>query len=405
VSTESIPEFKNPFRPGAGHMPPYLAGRQEETDEFRRLLRQDVVLENMVLTGLRGVGKTVLLDTWKPEAIEKEWLWVGTDLSEASSVTEEAITIRLLTDLSVVTSSIVFDRTRQNLPGFGQETRELTTNLDFSTLVALYGATPGLVADKLKSVLKIVWNCMQENPPHGIVFAYDEAQNLSDHSAKEQYPTALLLDVFQSIQKMEIPLLLILTGLPTLFPKLVEARTFSERMFRVVFLDRLSDEESREAIIKPITANKYPVKFDPESVELIVRNSGGYPYFIQFICREAYDAFIQKVGAGEQPAVPMESIIRKLDTDFFAGRWGRVTDRQRDLLLVIARLPNADAEFTVQEVVEASKEILEKPFSGSHANQMLSALGDAGLVYKNRHGKYSFAVPLLGPFILRQYQA
>jgi len=136
-----------------------------------------------------------------------------------------------------------------------------------------------------------------------------------------------------------------------------------------------------------------------------VTSSGGYPYFIQFICREAYDAFIQKVGAGEQPAVPMESIIRKLDTDFFAGRWGRVTDRQRDLLLVIARLPNADAEFTVQEVVEASKDILEKPFSGSHANQMLSALGDTGLVYKNRHGKYSFAVPFLGPFILRQHQA
>lgn len=62
--------FVNPFRPGAGHMPPYLAGRLEEKEEFLRLLGQDVVLENLVLTGLHGVGKTVLLDTFKPLAIQ-----------------------------------------------------------------------------------------------------------------------------------------------------------------------------------------------------------------------------------------------------------------------------------------------------------------------------------------------
>ena len=61
-------EFQNPFRPGAGHVPPYLAGRKEETKEFERLLKQPVLLENLVLTGLRGVGKTVLLDTLKPIA-------------------------------------------------------------------------------------------------------------------------------------------------------------------------------------------------------------------------------------------------------------------------------------------------------------------------------------------------
>ncbi len=98
--------IRNPFRPGAGHMPPYLAGRQHETEEFERLLKQDVILENLVLTGLRGVGKTVLLDTFKPLAIERGWLWVGTDLSESTSITEERIALRLITDLSVVTSSI-----------------------------------------------------------------------------------------------------------------------------------------------------------------------------------------------------------------------------------------------------------------------------------------------------------
>ena len=72
----------NPFRPGAGHAPPYLAGREEEKKEFARLLGQSPVLDNLVLTGLRGVGKTVLLETFKPIAIQNGWLWAGTDLSE-----------------------------------------------------------------------------------------------------------------------------------------------------------------------------------------------------------------------------------------------------------------------------------------------------------------------------------
>jgi len=69
---------------------------------------------------------------------------------------------------------------------------------------------------------------------------------------------------------------------------------------------------------------------------------------------------------------------------------------------VVAQLPHCDGEFTVQEVVSRSREVLDKPFSPSHANQMLATLSEAGLIYKNRHGKYSFAVPLLGDFIRRQ---
>jgi hypothetical protein len=98
----------------------------------------------------------------------------------------------------------------------------------------------------------------------------------------------------------------------------------------------------------------------------------------------------------------VEEITRKLDTDFFAGRWARATDRQRELMYVIATLENADGEFSVQEVVAASEIVLTKGFGSSHANQMLASLSSNGLVYKNRHGRYSFAVPLMAQFIKRQ---
>ena len=100
--------------------------------------------------------------------------------------------------------------------------------------------------------------------------------------------------------------------------------------------------------------------------------------------------------------MPAREIDQKLDTDFFAGRWARATDRQRELMSVIAHLKHCDDEFTVQEIVEKSREMPGKAFGSSHTNQMLAALSDQGLVFKNRHGKYSFVVPLLGRYIRRQ---
>ena len=394
--------FTNPFKPGAGHMPPYLAGRQEETREFEKLLKQGIILQNMVLTGLRGVGKTVLLDTFKPLAIQAKWLWAGTDLSESASTSEETLTQRLITDLSIVTSNIVI-RTIENISiGFTPQRELIDQHLNYETLLNIYRTVPGLIADKLKGLLEFVWASIKSQGVQGIIFAYDEAQTMADHAEKDQYPLALLLDVFQSIQKKNIPFMLVLTGLPTLFPKLVESRTFSERMFRIVFLKRLNERESREAIHKPIEDSHCPVRFDEQSIDVIIRESGGYPYFIQFICKEVYDVFLQKLHVGDKPSVPINEIIRKLDKDFFSGRWARVTDRQRQLLSGIAALESCDDEFTVQEVVEKTKELLQHSFSSSHVNQMLSSLINMGLIYKNRHGKYSFAVPLLGKFILRQ---
>ena len=140
-----------------------------------------------------------------------------------------------------------------------------------------------------------------------------------DHARKDEYPLSVMLDVFQSIQRQGAPFLLALTGLPTLFPKLVEARTYSERMFRVLFLNRLDPPDVREAIVKPIQEDGCPITFTEESIRQIEKHSSG--------------------------------------------------------------------------------------FSPSHASQILAALINSGIVFRNRHGKYSFAVPLLGDFIRRQYPA
>jgi hypothetical protein len=175
----------NPFRPGAGHMPPHLAGRKEEEGTFKRLLDQEQILKNMILTGLRGVGKTVLLETLRPAAIRARWGWVGTDLSESASITEERMATRILTDLAVFTAGLPVSLAPRSAAGFtSTEPQAVEGFLNRQLLLHIYNSTPGLIADKLKRVMEEVWAAMSIQKRPGIVFAYDEAQNLADHSVK-----------------------------------------------------------------------------------------------------------------------------------------------------------------------------------------------------------------------------
>ena len=347
----------------------------------------------------------MLFDTLTLLATQERWYWVGTDLSETASLSEENLITRIFTDLATITSDIVIDQIPTQSIGFIRSRDVEDVRLSSQNIRLFYDSIPGLASDKLKETLKFVWQSLkkQDSTRRGIIFAYDEAQNLSDNAQKGQYPLSMLLDIFQSLQKMGFPLMLALTGLPTLFPKLVDARTYAERMFHIILLESLDKNETQDAILKPIESQDCPVKLDRQSVNTIYEMSGGYPYFIQFICRETYNALIQRHKDNHRLSVPAEEIQNKLDRDFFAGRWQRATDRQRDLMMVAATI--GEREFSVQQITEASRnpDLLDKPFrGGSQVNQILAALIAQGIAYKNRHGRYRFAIPLLDKFILRQ---
>ena len=396
----------NPYRPGAAHAPPYLAGRDAERQEFSRLLKQAPILENLVLTGIRGIGKTVLLrEALRKDAVENGWIWVGSDISEAVSVSENHLARRLLTDLNTFSADWEYASNERNPVGSVTTSERQTIRFDYPTMMALFEQGPGLTSDKIKRILLIAWELMQNNmrDKKGIIFAWDEAQNLTDRSADNEYPLGVLLDVFSSLQSQGIPFMLVLTGLPTLFPKLVNSRTYAERMFRVMPLGNLSPDDGYKAITEPLKKESEVIQtFFNSFKETIYRLTKGYPYFIQFWCRELYDYFTETrpLTVTENTQI-IDSISHKLDMDFFEGRWARLTDRQRDLLNIIAHLINSDEEFTVQEIVEQSK-TSEHEFSASSVNQMLSTLFDKGMVFKNRHGKYVLAVPLLDQYIRRR---
>ncbi len=165
-------------------------------------------------------------------------------------------------------------------------------------------------------------------------------------------------------------------------------------MFHTLVLDRLSEAETRDAIMRPIEIKKSTLTFTDQTISRIIEESRGYPFLIQYICREVFDAWIGRMTIGAAPSVPMKEITAKLDLDFFAPRWNRATDRQQIFMQVIATLEEADGEFTIQDITAASRKLLTKPFNPSHATQMLGHLAEKGLIYRNRRGSYCFAVPL-----------
>lgn len=397
---------KNPFCPGSGHTPPYLAGRSAQQEEFVRLLEQDVILENLLLTALRGVGKTVLLEAFKPLAFMNGWLWVGTDFAESASVTEESLALRLLTDLAMVTHSMSISLGIRSKPGLSHDLQFERASLNFGALKAIYDAAPGLVIDKLKNVFETVWPQVRAMSSRGIVFVYDEANNLSDHPETDQYPLAMLLDLFQSLQRKKMRFLLVLSGLPAISSKIVESRTYASRMFRIMSLESLSEVDTVEAIVKPLEGAPFPLEMLKSQAHDIWKITRGYPYFIQYFCRELWDVWAQAAQRGQSlPALPLEEIVRKLDGSFFAGQWVKASDRQRQLLEIIAEIPGSDSQFSTQDVVQhPANKASSKPFSSSHVNQILAALSSLGLVHKNRFGKYLLAIPLLNDFIRRQAQ-
>ncbi len=385
--------IENPYRPGAGHAPPFLAGRSKERDHFRRLLRQNFVTENILITGLRGMGKTVLLAHLKELAEREGWIWVGNDLSESSSLSEERLALRVLTDISESLGRV--------LTTSANSRDDDGAIASFDALRNMYERTPGLPSDRLRNVLLRLGSLVNSAKAQGIVFAYDEAQCLNDHADHNEFPMSMLIETISSLQRKNgvTQYLLVLCGLPQVQDALTEARTYTERMFNVTTLERLSREDTLAAFVTPLQQLMPPLVVSKELIDKAVDLTRGYPYLIQFFGKELVDELFQSGGVLSLNKFPSPAILNRLDSGLFAARWNKTTDKQRDFLNLIACRPaGSPVEFSAQEISEQSLGEL----TNTQATQMLQALTERGLLYRTRHGRYTFTVPMSEIMILRR---
>jgi AAA+ ATPase superfamily predicted ATPase len=392
----------NPYRPGAGHAPPFLAGRNEEHHHFRRLMTQSFTTQNVLITGLRGVGKTVLLDSLRKIAEAEGWIWVGNDLSESSSISEDRLAMRILTDVSEALGRVLSKQ--EGGPQGAEDINDATGKASphaFDVLRGIYERAPGLPSDRLKSTLIQLGSLVNRAKARGIVFAYDEAQCLSDYAERNEFPMSMLIETIAALQKREgvSNCLLVLSGLPQVFEQLTETRTYTERMFHVMTLERLSRQDTTEAIVNPLKTLMPPLNASKALIEKVVDLTGGYPYLIQFFGKELVDQLVENGGMLNIYDFPSAEVLDRLDAGLFAARWNRTTDKQREALRIIASRPASNQlDFSAAEIAGLAGDSVQN----SHASQMLQSLCDKGLLYRTRHGRYAFTVPMSEFMILRR---
>ena len=281
-STIRTEQLANPFRPGNGVAPPYLAGRDVLLGEFERYLGETHPPHaNWTLTGIRGTGKTVLLGEFATRGERAGWLCLGRELSDRHR--DDA---RLADAIADDCAALV--RRCSALAGLGdaierawQYVRPRRLSVGEVGYEPAYEAESHDAAETIRAALSALDGALAQTDVPGVLFLYDEAHLLGDDRRQDRYPLSSLLAGFGQAQRTSSRVRLVLCGLPTLSLNLKRARTYAERMFRHVVIGHLERGDAWDALGIPLSGSGRA--FDLPLVGEIVERTGGYPYFLQFV--------------------------------------------------------------------------------------------------------------------------
>jgi len=385
---------KNPYAPGAGTKPPALVGRDEQIESFDILLER---LENgyaeksMIITGLRGVGKTVLLDVFREKAEARNWATVEWEADKSTSLESKVAYQARRALLQIAPKARWSDRARKAAAILKSFTITfnpdgvVTAGLDVDALAGV--GDSGALAEDLSDLFVALGEAARERQT-GVIFLVDEIQYLG-RSELEALITAL-----HRCARRSLPITLVGAGLPQI-PRLAgEARSYSERLFQFPEIGRLDAEfAARDALTIP--AQKLGITYDDGAVGFVVEYTQGYPYFLQeygkLLWDEASDSPITRLDA--EQVLPL--VEAKLDESFFRVRADRTTGMELKYLYAMAELgPEPQRASEVARRIDRTTE---------QAGPIRSRLIDKGLLYTPGHGLAAFTVPQFDRYLLRKH--
>ncbi|BEH01991.1 MAG: ATP-binding protein [Propionibacteriaceae bacterium] len=389
--------IRNPYAPGAGQRPPELAGRDEQLHAF------DVVLEriargrperSVILTGLRGVGKTVLLNALRSAAVRSGW---GTGKFEArpdqgirrpmgaalhTAVRELAHpdanttlgTIRSFIERDAGPRAKLAERWNPGIQVPPTPGRADSGDIEID-LVELFTDVGGLAADK----------------GVGVAVCIDEMQDLraDDLSA--------LCAACHEISQLGLPLIIVGAGLPHLPTALSASKSYSERLFRYLRIDRLDRAAADLALQAP--AEEEDASFDEGALAAMYQVTSGYPYFIQAYGKVVWDLAPASPITADDIAVATPEAEAELAVGFFGSRYERATPAEREYLRAIAELADPDSSTEGVATSAVAEKLDRTPQSLSPARD---ALLKKGLVYACERGQVAFTVPHFGRYLRAQ---
>ncbi|MGF0318005.1 AAA family ATPase [Nocardia fluminea] len=386
---------RNPYAPGAGQRPPELAGRDKQLAAF------DIVLEriargrperSVMLTGLRGVGKTVLLNQLRSAAVSRGW---GTGKIEARP--DQDLRRPLSSALHMAVRAIAMSaRNSEQVDDFlgilkafalratadkGMRER-WQPGIDVPAVTGR--ADSGDIEIDLIELFKEA-AALASDVGVGIAIFIDEMQDLgpADVSA--------ICGACHELSQDGAPLIVVGAGLPHLPAVLSASKSYSERLFSYHRIDRLDRESADLALIAP--AEREEVKFTETALDSLYQRADGYPYFVQAYGKAAWDQAPESPITAEDVAVASPAAEEELAVGFFGSRYERATPAEREYMRAMADLAGDDAPVATSAV---AAELGRKPASVSPARD---GLIKKGLIYSAERGAIGFTVPHFGRYL------
>ena len=385
---------KNPYAPGAGTKPPALVGRDAQIESFDILLER---LENgyaeqsMIITGLRGVGKTVLLDVFREKAEDRNWATVEWEVEKSASFASKISSQTRRALLQIAPKARWTDRARRAAAILKSFT--ITFNPDGAVTAgldvdALAGAgDSGALAEDLSDLFVALGVAARESRT-GVIFLLDEIQYLKSNELEA------LITALHKCTRRSLPITLIGAGLPQI-PRLAgEARSYSERLFKFPSIGRLDvDTDARAALILP--ARDFDIEYEEEAVDFVVEYTQGYPYFLQEYGRLLWDEASDSPITRDDATQVLPLVEAKLDESFFRVRTDRTTELELKYLYAMAELgPDPQRASEVARGIGRTSE---------QAGPIRSRLIEKGLLYTPGHGYAAFTVPQFDRYLLRTH--
>jgi hypothetical protein len=399
-----VDPVRNPYAPGAGQRPPELAGRDEQLHAF------DVVLEriargrperSVVLTGLRGVGKTVLLNALRSAAVRAHW---GTGKLEARP--DQRLRRPLSAALHVAVRELghpardEVDHVLGVIKAFAQRDAAPGTKLrekwnpGIDAPAVTGRADSGDIEIDLVELLTDVGG-LAADLGRGVAVFIDELQDLGTEDV------SAICAACHEISQSGLPVIVVGAGLPHLPAVLSASKSYSERLFRYQRIDRLDRQAADLALVAP--ASEEGAAFEPAALEALYAATAGYPYFVQAYGKVAWDVAPRSPITAEDVKVAAPEAEAELAVGFFGSRYERATPAEREYLRAMADAAHRqvedgeDVDETDSVPTAAVASALDrKPQSLSPARD---ALLKKGLIYSGERGRIAFTVPHFGRYL------
>lgn len=377
----------NPFVPGAGTRPPELAGREgiiETASVNLDRLKVGRHARSLVLYGLRGVGKTVLLNTIVTNAQSAGFHCTGIEAPEGRNLPQ--ILVPALN--AVLRKLSVGARVKGEL----ETARRMLASIAKAFKVKFEGLEVGVDLDLASGDLEFDLNeifseigQIAQRRGTAVLLSIDEIQYVAEPELRA------LIGSLHHVSQKNLPVFMIAAGLPQILGKMGDAKSYAERLFAFVEVGPLDRQAATDALCKPL--ERQQVAIDPAAVDLILKETKGYPYFLQEWGRHTWDQAATSPVTLADVHRATEYALAELDHSFFRVRLDRITPKERLYLQAMAALgpgPHRSGDIAEKlNVVVTSVAPTRK------------TLIDKGMIYSPNHGDTAFSVPMFDTFLQR----